>query len=126
MKAAVLQTYRRDGTAFTRPVWYRRHGGAFEVVIAEGDAKLTHLRRDPRCTLVVFDTEPPFRGVAVTGDAQLVEGDVTEQRASIAGRYLGDERGRQFAEKRRSKPGVLVRLTAEPTRWDLSGLLEET
>ena len=126
MKAAVLQTYRKDGTAFTRPVWYRRHGGAFEVVIAEGDAKLTHLRRDPRCTLVVLDTEPPFRGVAVTGDAQLVEGDVTEQRASIAGRYLGDERGRQFAEKRRSKPGVLVRLTAEPTRWDLSGLLEET
>jgi PPOX class probable F420-dependent enzyme len=126
VKAAVLQTYRKDGSAFTRPVWYREHDGAFEVVIAEGDAKLAHLRRDPRCTLVVFDTEPPFRGVAVTGEAQLVEGDVTEQRASIAGRYLGDERGRQFAETRRAKPGVLVRLTAEPHRWDLSGLLEET
>ena len=49
MKAAVLQTYRKDGTAFTRPVWYREHDGAFEVVIAEGDPKVTHLRRDPRC-----------------------------------------------------------------------------
>ena len=124
MKPAILQTYRKDGSAHVTPVWFREHDGAFEVVIAEGDPKLTHLRREPRCTFVAFDVEPPFRGVRVAGEAQLIEGDVTPYRAAIAGRYLGEEAARRFAEQRRSKPGVLVRLTAEPHRWDLSGLLD--
>jgi len=124
VKPAILQTYRKDGSAHVTPVWFREHDGAFEVVIAEGDPKLTHLRREPRCTFVAFDVEPPFRGVRVAGEAQLIEGDVTPYRAAIAGRYLGEEAARRFAEQRRSKPGVLVRLTAEPHRWDLSGLLD--
>lgn len=104
-------------------MWFREHDGAYEVVIAEGDQKLAHLRRDPRCTFVAFEVEPPFRGVRVEGDSELVECDVTPYRATIAGRYLGEEAGRRFAEERRARPGVLVRLTAEPHRWDLSGML---
>jgi pyridoxamine 5'-phosphate oxidase-like protein len=124
VKPAILQTYRKDGSAHVTPVWYREHGGAYEVVIAEGDPKLVHLRRDPRCTFLAFDAEPPFGGVRVAGDAELVECDVTPYRAAIAGRYLGDEAGCRFADRRRSKPGVLVRLTAEPHRWDLSGVID--
>jgi hypothetical protein len=125
VKPAILQTYRKDGSAFITPVWFREHDGAFEVVIAEGDPKLRHLRRDPRCTFLAFDAEPPFAGVEVRGEAVLVECDVTPYRTSIAGRYLGEEQGRRFAERRRGKPGVLVRLTADARRWDLRGLLEE-
>ena len=125
MKPAILQTYREDGSAHVTPVWFREHDGAFEVVIAEGDPKLAHLRRDARCTFVAFDVEPPFAGVRVDGDAELVECDVTPYRAAIAGRYLGEDAGRRFAEQRRAKPGVLVRLSSEPHRWDLSGLLEQ-
>jgi PPOX class probable F420-dependent enzyme len=124
VKPAILQTYRKDGSAHVTPVWFREHDGAFEVVIAEGDPKLAHLRRDARCTFVAFDVGPPFAGVRVQGDAELVEGDVTEHRAAIAGRYLGAEAGRRFAEQRRARPGVLVRLTAEPHRWDLSAILD--
>ena len=51
---AVLTTYRKDGSANVSPVWFRWHGGAFEVVIAHGDVKLKHLARDPRCALLVF------------------------------------------------------------------------
>jgi PPOX class probable F420-dependent enzyme len=119
---AVLTTYRRDGSAATSPVWFRHEDGAFEVVIAEGDVKLTHLRRDPRCLLVVFEAVPPFRGVAVRGEAELVEGDVTAVRTDIAGRYLGSECGRRFAAER-TKPGVLVRLRGEPRAWDLAAML---
>ena len=43
--AAVLTTYRRDGTAVPSPVWYRRADDALEVVIADGDVKLRHLAR---------------------------------------------------------------------------------
>ena len=119
---AVLATYRKDGTVLMTPVWFRRNGGAYEVVIAEGDAKLRNLRRDPRCVILVFEAVPPFRGIEVCGDAELVEGDVSAARADIAGRYLGLEAGLQFAAER-TKPGVLVQLTAEPRVWDLSAIL---
>jgi hypothetical protein len=64
---AVLATYRKDGSALVTPVWFRHADGTFEVVIAEGDVKLQHLARAPRCTLVVFEAVPPFRGVEVRG-----------------------------------------------------------
>ena len=91
------------------PVWFRWADGAFEVVVAEGDIKLRHLARDRRCILVVFEAVPPFRGVEVRGVPELVEGDVTAMRESIAGRYLGVEAGKRFASERRSHPGVVVR-----------------
>lgn len=119
---AVLATYRADGTALVTPVWFRWRDGAFEVVIAEGDAKLRNLRRDPRCTLLVFEATPPFRGVEATGEAELIGRDVTADRADIAGRYLGAEDGERFA-RTRTKPGVLLRLAVEPRTWDLAAIL---
>jgi len=119
---AVLATYRTDGSVLMTPVWFRREAGAYEVVVAVGDAKLRNLRRDPRCVLLAFEATPPFRGIEVRGDAELIEGDVTAARADIAGRYLGAVAGSRFAAER-TKPGVLVRLTAEPRAWDLSAIL---
>jgi PPOX class probable F420-dependent enzyme len=120
----VLATTRKDGSPYASPVWFRWTGEAFEVVIALRDVKLRHLERDPRCSLLVFEAVPPFRGVEVRGEASLTEGDVTEARRSIAGRYLGREGGDRFAEARASKPGVLLRFAPEQLRvWDLAGLL---
>ena len=121
---AVLTTYKKDGGAVVTPVWFRWDGTAFHVVIAKGDIKLRHLARDPRCILVVFETVPPFRGIEVRGVPELIEGDVTGERVQIAGRYLGSERGGQYAELRKSKPGVLLRLVpADPRVWDLSAIV---
>jgi PPOX class probable F420-dependent enzyme len=123
--AAVLTTYRRDGTALVSPVWFRFAGGVFEVVIAEDDIKLVHLNRDPRCSLVVFEAVPPFRGVEVRGEPELVWRDVTAVRMAIACRYLGEEAGRRFAEQR-SVPGVLLRFVPiSPRVWDLSPILPD-
>lgn len=121
---AVLTTYRKDGTALVTPVWFRWTGEAFEVVIAEGDVKLGHLARNRQCILVVFEAVPPFRGVEVRGAADLVEGDVTSARAEIASRYLGADSGERFADARRSRPGVLLRLVPDAPRiWSLSAIL---
>jgi PPOX class probable F420-dependent enzyme len=120
---AVLGTYRKDGSAFVSPVWFRWNDGAFEVVIAEGDVKLRHLAANPDCILVVFEAVPPFRGVEVRGTAELIAGDVAAARREIAGRYLGEDAGARFAAER-TKPGVLLRLAArEPRVWDLAPIL---
>jgi PPOX class probable F420-dependent enzyme len=121
--AAVLTTYRQDGSALVSPVWFRWADDAFEVVIAEGDVKLRHLARDPRCILVVLEATRPFRGVEVRGHAELVACDVKPIRAAIAGRYLGATDGERFAAER-PKPGVLLRLPADAPRvWDLFAIL---
>jgi Pyridoxamine 5'-phosphate oxidase len=122
--SAVLTTYRKDGSALTTPIWFRFREGAFEVVLAEGDVKREHLARTPRCLLVVFEAVPPFRGFEVKGEPELIDGDVTEARASIAGRYLGVEAGHRFATTRRSSTGTLLRLVPhEPRVWDLAAAL---
>ena len=121
---AVLTTYRKDGSALTTPVWFRFHDGAFEVVLAEGDVKRRHLMRHPRCLLVIFEAVPPFRGVEIKGEPQLEDMDVSSVRAAIAGRYLGADRGRRFAESRKSPRGTLVRLMPEDARiCDLAAAL---
>jgi PPOX class probable F420-dependent enzyme len=122
--AAVLTTLRRDGMPLTSPVWFRWTGLAFEVVVARGDVKAQHLGHDPRCTLVIFETVPPFRGLEVRGEATLTLCDVTPIRRSIASRYLGSEAGARFAAERASKPGILVQLIAgSPRVWDLADIL---
>ena len=86
----MLTTSRQDGTALTTPVWFRWTGAAFEIVIAQGDVKLRHLERDPRCVLVVFETVPPFRGVEVRGEAVAGErrrdGDQAVDRRALSRR----------------------------------------
>jgi PPOX class probable F420-dependent enzyme len=120
----VLTTYRQDGGAHTVPVWFHWADGAFEVVIAQGDVKLRHLVRDPRCVMVVFEAVRPFRGVEVRGVAELTEGDVTSARAAIAGRHLGVGDGERLPPNGDPSQGVLLRLVPDSPRvWDLSGIL---
>ncbi len=124
--AAVLTTYRRDGSALVSPVWFRFTGDTFEVVIATDDVKLRHLARDPRCSLLVFETERPFRGIEVRDHVELVECDVTEARAAIANRYLGQDRGERFVAARADKPGVLLRFVPSEARtWDLTRIIPD-
>ncbi len=116
-------TYRRDGTALASPVWFRLDSGVLEVVIAQGDIKLRHLARRPKCSLTVFEAVPPFRGVETRGAPDLFVGDVTKARLSIASRYLGAEDGAPFAAQRKPN-GTLVRLPLDDARtWDLSAIL---
>ena len=119
---AGLTTYRRDGSAVGSPVWFRAHDGRVEVVIAEGDVKLRHLRRDPRCSLLVFEADPPFRGVRVEGLPSFETEGVAEARLAISSRYLGSEDGRRFTEQR--GPGVVLSLPLTEARsWDLRRIL---
>jgi PPOX class probable F420-dependent enzyme len=121
---ATLTTRRADGTPVATPVWFQWSDGAFEVVIAEDDLKEHRLEHDPRCSLLVFEMAYPFRGIEARGEAELTRGDMTEHRASIAGRYLGEERGRRFAESRRGIQGVLFRLApTDPKVWDLADIV---
>jgi PPOX class probable F420-dependent enzyme len=121
---ATLTLYRDDGEAVTSPVWFRVANDAFEVVVASSDHKLTHLRRDPRCVVLIFEATPPFRGVMVRGRATLALDEGARARLAIASRYLGPEGGQDYADLSRRPPGWVVRLpTAAARAWDLADKL---
>ena len=123
--AAVLAVYRPDGQVEMSPVWFRAEGEWIEIVVAEGDAKLDHLRNDARCLFMAFETVPPFAGIRIRTDANLSSDGVRDARLAIASRYLGSDAGRRYMAQR-TKPGVVVRLPLAAARsWDLRGILPE-
>jgi PPOX class probable F420-dependent enzyme len=117
---AILATLRRDGTVLLSPVWHEWRDGGFNVWVTVEDVKVRHLRRDPRATIVVAESEPPLRGVEVRGTARLVRDDVSETARRIAARYIGEEQGAAYVA---SLPDdhVIVRLEPGAFRaWDFA------
>ena len=96
------------------------------VVMAIDDRKLAHLRRDPRCVLVIFETVRPFRGVRITGRATLVPDDGALARLAVTSRYLGPAGGAAYSDLGRRPPGVVVRLPlADARAWDLRAAIPD-
>src|ERR1700746_1802328 len=106
---AVLATYRENGGVLLSPVWHRWHDGAFEVAIGPNDVKLQHLRRDPRASVVVYEHQPPYRGLEARGGLHPVREGAADAFAAMAVRYLGPEDGPAYADSV-GDDVVLVRL----------------
>ena len=119
-RVAVLATLRVDGTVLLSPVYHEWREGAFNVVIGTQNVKARHLRRDPRATIVVAESEPPLRGIEVRGSAQFIDDGVTEITRRITARYPGDEEAEADAEPLRGA-NVIVRLEPDHIRiWDFA------
>jgi PPOX class probable F420-dependent enzyme len=119
-RVAVLATLRRDGAVLLSPVWHEWRDGGFNTWMVAEDVKVRHLRRDPRATIVVAESEPPLRGVEVRGSAALIDAGVPETAVRIAARYIGAEKGTAYVA---SLPGeqLIVRLTPGAIRaWDFA------
>jgi hypothetical protein len=56
-RVAILPTLRRDVTVLLSPVWHE-----FNMWIAAEDVNIGYLRRDPRATAVVAESEPTVAG----------------------------------------------------------------
>jgi len=117
---AVLATRRADGSTLLSPVWHRWHAGGFEFWIGADDVKVRHLRRDPRASVVVAESQLPYRGVEVRGEAAFVEDAVEGSAIEIASRYVGAEVAAAYV---RSLTGndLLVRVEPGELRvWDFA------
>ena len=86
---AVLATLRMDGTVLLSPVYYEWRDGGFNIWVERQNVKARHLRRDPRATILVAESDPPLRAVEVRGLARFIEEDVSETALRIVTRYEG-------------------------------------
>ena len=117
---AVLATHRSDGTALLSPVWHRWRDGGFEIWVGGNDVKVRHLRRDPRATVLVAESDLPYRGVEVRGDASFIDRDVPAAALEIATRYVGEERTTAFVGSN-AGDDLLIRVAPGEIRmWDFA------
>jgi PPOX class probable F420-dependent enzyme len=116
---AVLATYRRDGGVLLSPVWHEWRDGGFNVVTGARDVKAVHLRRDPRASIVVYEDNPPNRGLELRTLAQTSVLDDDALVLRIATRYLGADAAGQYLKT--SEDDLLIRLEPGELRgWDFA------
>jgi PPOX class probable F420-dependent enzyme len=120
---AVLATLRRDGTVLLSPVWHEWRDGGFNVWTDADDVKVRHLRRDPRASILVAESQQPLRGIEVRGVAR-IEDEALETAVRIASRYIGPARGASYVGS--GADDVIVRLEPGDLRvWDFADEQQE-
>lgn len=117
---ATLATYRKDGSVLLSPVWHEWRDGGFNVTIERDDVKHRHVKRDPRASIALYESDPPYRGIELRGAPKILEEDATEVQRRIAIRYLGREAGEAYAS---TPSGTEITLRLEPgdlRTWDFA------
>ena len=123
-RVAVLATLRDDGSVLLSPVWHEWRDGGFNVWTGADDVKVRHLRRDPRASILVAESQQPLRGIEVRGVVRIIEGGAVETAVRIASRYIGPERGAAYVGS--GADDVIVRLEPGDLRvWDFTDEHEE-
>lgn len=118
---ATLATYRRDGTVLLSPVWHEWRDGGFHVCVNGDDVKARHVERDPRASLALYESDPPYRGIELRTEARIVTEGVAEVWRRISIRYLGPKEGAAYADQADGQE-VLIRLEPGDLRtWDFAG-----
>ena len=120
---AILATRRKDDTVLLSPVWFEWREGGFSVwAVSRDDGKVRHIARDPRVSIVVANSDWPYKGIEVRGQATLSDDGFYELLDRTARRYLGDEGAERMVGT--YKPGVVIRIEPGDLRvWDYA---EET
>jgi PPOX class probable F420-dependent enzyme len=87
-EVVVLATLRPDGAPSATPMWFTHSSDALCMISVDDTAKVHHLRRDPRVSVVAETTTPEgaIRGLVVDGVAEFLA-DSAERRA-LADRFL--------------------------------------
>jgi PPOX class probable F420-dependent enzyme len=114
---AVVAALREDGSPQQTVVWVDWDGEHVVLNLNNFRAKLEHMRRDPRVSVLTIDRDNPFRRLAVEGHVvEITTEGAFEHIVRQAGVYLGRESyALQEGEER-----VLVRIA--PTRIEVHNI----
>lgn len=74
--AAVMATTRKDGQPVSVATWYLLDGDRFLVNLDATRTRLAHLRRDPRLSLTVLDSESWYTHVSIQGRVTEIRDDL--------------------------------------------------
>lgn len=104
-----LSTVRADGSPHIAPMWFLLDGDDLVFTTENTTVKSRNLLRDERAALCVDDERAPYSFVVLRGRVEISEdpSQLLTWATSIAARYMGENRAREFGE-RNSVPGMLL------------------
>jgi len=111
----VAAVIRPDGTPHLSVVWVDWDGEHVLFNTAEGRAKPTYLRRDPRVTVFVMERDDPYTWISVSGSAEIDEEGAEEHIHKLSRKYDGRDFSIPEGQQR-----LLVKAT--PERVDAYGV----
>jgi len=113
-----------DGYPRVVPVWFTFQDDEIRISNAPGTYKCRCIGSGARVGFAISDPSPPYRLVAITGDAvvePLAEADRVRLAGGQARRYLGEEAARTFFGPHPGD-GELIRIRPRTVRFvDVSG-----
>jgi PPOX class probable F420-dependent enzyme len=116
----VLATMGRHGGPVASAVWY---GFLDDDVIISTPAerpKARNARADARVSFVVDTKEMPYRGVAIEGEAEVLDDPGSQLMLSIARRYLGDPLPQRMHDRAEAGARAIIRIRPSRVRpWNL-------
>jgi PPOX class probable F420-dependent enzyme len=116
----VLATLGPDGEPVTSAVWYGFLGDDIIISTPATRPKARNVRADARVSFVVDTKDRPYRGVAIEGEAELLEDPTKELMAGIARRYLGPDLPDWMHARMASSDRVVLRIHPRRVRpWNL-------
>lgn len=111
----VLSIPRPDAGPLAVPVWYDyRPDAGLWFITGRGSRKGRLLGIGTRVSLCVQVEQAPYRYVSVEGPVVALD-PVADELLPMAMRYLGETRGRAYAEAGGEEESVVVRV--EPEQW---------
>jgi len=114
---AIVAALREDGTPHQTVVWIDWDGEHVVLNVNTFRAKLEHMERDPRVSILVIDKDDPYRWIGVEGKvAQITPDGAYEHIVRQAGVYFG----RDSYQLEPGEQRILVRI--EPVRVEAHGV----
>lgn len=89
---AVISTVRSDGQPVSAATWYLLRGDEILVNMDEGRVRLKHMRKDPRVSLTVLDSDDWYTHVTVIGRVtRMYDDDGLADIDALSRHYSGQE-----------------------------------
>ena len=89
---AVISTVRSDGQPVSAATWYLLRGDEILVNMDEGRVRLQHMRKDPRVSLTVLDSDDWYTHVTVIGRVtRMYDDDGLADIDALSRHYSGQE-----------------------------------
>jgi PPOX class probable F420-dependent enzyme len=85
---AVISTFNENGSVHDTIVWINSENGAVAVNSAIGRIWPTNLLRDPRVTVLVFESGDPYHYVEIRGKATATRGGADEHINALSKKYI--------------------------------------
>lgn len=116
-----LATASADGAPHVVPIWFKVVGDAIHIHTQAESTKARNIAANGRFGFAVDVDTMPYKGVSITGAAEVVGDDVVDSIAlvkELAIQYVGPDGGPGFGEYIAAIPGTHVTLVLHIDAWE--------